>query len=138
MNELIGSADGKKFRNYAQQFTLDVLLGYANAHLAQLAKRYRLERVSYAGMPSLALADKVLGRAQKIGLLQTDAPAPFPIESEDELGPLLLAIVSAAKALGLDSERALRSALRDLQAEIRAAEATPSRETAVVHVKTPS
>ncbi|MFS2021934.1 hypothetical protein ACEN88_35930, partial [Massilia sp. CT11-108] len=34
--ELIGSADGKKFRNYAQQFTLDVLLGYANTHLAQL------------------------------------------------------------------------------------------------------
>ena len=75
------------------------------------------------GMPSLALADKVLGRAQKIGLLETDAPAPFPIESEGELGPLLLAIVSTAKAQGLDSERALRGALRDLQAEIRAAEA---------------
>ena len=75
------------------------------------------------GMPSLALADKVLGRAQKIGLLQTDAPAPFPLESEGELGPLLLAIVATAKAQGLDSERALRGALRDLQAEIRAAEA---------------
>jgi exonuclease SbcC len=48
--ELIGSADGKKFRNYAQQFTLDVLLGYANTHLSQLARRYRLERVvSQAG-----------------------------------------------------------------------------------------
>ncbi|TCO83106.1 exonuclease SbcC [Plasticicumulans lactativorans] len=45
MNELIGSADGRKFRNYAQQFTLDVLLGYANHHLATLARRYRLERV---------------------------------------------------------------------------------------------
>jgi exonuclease SbcC len=45
LNELIGSADGKKFRNYAQQFTLDVLLGYANRHLAELARRYRLERV---------------------------------------------------------------------------------------------
>jgi len=55
LSELIGSADGKKFRNYAQQFTLEVLLGYANAHLGHLAKRYRLERVDNAGAPSLAL-----------------------------------------------------------------------------------
>ena len=74
------------------------------------------------GMPALALADKVLGRAQKIGLLETDAPGLLPIDSEAELGPILLAIVSAAKAQGLDSERALRTALRDLQNEIRAAE----------------
>jgi len=55
LSDLIGSADGKKFRNYAQQFTLEVLLGYANAHLTHLAKRYRLERVDNAGAPSLAL-----------------------------------------------------------------------------------
>jgi len=55
LSELIGSADGKKFRNYAQQFTLEVLLGYANSHLSHLAKRYRLERVDNAGAPSLAL-----------------------------------------------------------------------------------
>ena len=45
LSELIGSADGKKFRNYAQQFTLDVLLCYANHHLAELSRRYRLERI---------------------------------------------------------------------------------------------
>ncbi|TFW30923.1 AAA family ATPase [Massilia horti] len=55
LSELIGSSDGKKFRNYAQQFTLDVLLGYANQHLAQLARRYRLERVASNAGPSLAL-----------------------------------------------------------------------------------
>lgn len=55
LSELIGSSDGKRFRNYAQQFTLDVLLGYANRHLSQLARRYRLERVVHAGAPSLAL-----------------------------------------------------------------------------------
>jgi len=55
LSELIGSADGKKFRNYAQQFTLEVLLGYANQHLAQLARRYRLERVVHQHGPSLAL-----------------------------------------------------------------------------------
>jgi len=46
LNELIGSQDGKKFRNYAQQYTLDVLLAYANQHLHQLARRYRLQRIS--------------------------------------------------------------------------------------------
>ncbi|WP_332855884.1 AAA family ATPase [Duganella sp. S19_KUP01_CR8] len=55
MNDLIGSADGKKFRNYAQQFTLDVLLGYANAHLNHLARRYQLERIDNPASPSLAL-----------------------------------------------------------------------------------
>lgn len=33
LNELLGSADGKKFRQYAQEYTLDVLLSYANIHL---------------------------------------------------------------------------------------------------------
>lgn len=45
LNNLIGSADGKKFRNYAQQFTLDILLSYANHHLNDLSRRYRLERI---------------------------------------------------------------------------------------------
>ncbi|WAR43669.1 AAA family ATPase [Methylomonas rapida] len=45
LNALIGSADGKKFRNIAQQLTLDVLFGYANQHLKDLSRRYRLERV---------------------------------------------------------------------------------------------
>jgi uncharacterized protein YabN with tetrapyrrole methylase and pyrophosphatase domain len=74
------------------------------------------------GMPALALADKVLGRAQKVGLLD-DGPAAVPVSSEDELGPLLLAIVASARANGLDAERALRSTLRGLQDEIREAEA---------------
>lgn len=55
MDDLIGSADGKRFRNYAQQFTLDVLLGYANAHLNHLSRRYQLERIQNPAAPSLAL-----------------------------------------------------------------------------------
>ncbi|MFA7680998.1 MAG: AAA family ATPase [Pigmentiphaga sp.] len=42
--DLIGSADGKKFRNFAQQLTLDILLSHANQHLDQLSRRYRLIR----------------------------------------------------------------------------------------------
>jgi exonuclease SbcC len=55
MDDLIGSADGKRFRNYAQQFTLDVLLGYANAHLNHLSRRYQLERIQNNTHPSLSL-----------------------------------------------------------------------------------
>ncbi|KQP56037.1 MazG family protein [Agreia sp. Leaf283] len=75
------------------------------------------------GMPALALADKVIGRAQKIGVLDKDAEASMPLQSEDELGGLLLTIVASAKAQGLDAERALRGALRELQGEIRESEA---------------
>ncbi len=46
LNLLIGSADGKKFRQIAQEYTLDVLLVYANTHLQELAGRYRIERIS--------------------------------------------------------------------------------------------
>jgi len=73
------------------------------------------------GMPALALADKVLGRAHKVGLLD-EGPGVLPVSTEDELGPLLLAIVASARASGLDAERALRSTLRGLQDEIREAE----------------
>lgn len=44
LNELIGSADGSSFKRYAQQFTLDVLVTWANQQLAGLAPRYRLQR----------------------------------------------------------------------------------------------
>ncbi|KGO79962.1 hypothetical protein Q763_12220 [Flavobacterium beibuense F44-8] len=45
LNEIIGSADGKKFRQIAQEYTLDVLLGYANIHLQALTSRYKIERI---------------------------------------------------------------------------------------------
>ena len=45
LNSLIGSADGKKFRQIAQEYTLDVLLQHANVHLKNLTPRYRIERI---------------------------------------------------------------------------------------------
>lgn len=59
LNELIGSADGKKFRNIAQQITLDSLLGFANQHLRDLSRRYRLERVT--GTLALQVIDQDMG-----------------------------------------------------------------------------
>lgn len=45
LNDIIGSADGKKFRLIAQEYTLDVLLSYANIHLGMLSNRYLLQRI---------------------------------------------------------------------------------------------
>jgi exonuclease SbcC len=45
LNDIIGSADGKKFRLIAQEYTLDVLISYANIHLGILSDRYLLQRI---------------------------------------------------------------------------------------------
>lgn len=70
-------------------------------------------------MPALALAAKLVGRAEKVGLAPASTVVPA---TESELGDELLATVVAARAAGLDAERALRDALRRLQHDIRAAE----------------
>lgn len=46
LNELLGSANGNKFKTIAQGYTLDVLLGYANNHLEDLTQRYSLEKIT--------------------------------------------------------------------------------------------
>ena len=42
LNAIIGSSDGKLFREIAQCYTFEVLVGYANRHLRDLTTRYRL------------------------------------------------------------------------------------------------
>ncbi|MEA5456247.1 MazG nucleotide pyrophosphohydrolase domain-containing protein [Sinomonas sp. JGH33] len=79
-------------------------------------------------LPALALADKALGRAERRRALD-GVPVPAAsaepesadgtfggFETEDDLGELLLGVVRAARARGLDAERALRSAVRRLPA----------------------
>ena len=90
LDELIGSADGKKFRNYAQQFTLEVLLGYANAHLNHLARRYQLERIDNPDKPSL-------------GLMVRDQDMGGELRSVHSLSGGESFLVSLALALGLAS-----------------------------------
>ncbi|PVE91562.1 MazG family protein [Microbacterium sp. TPD7012] len=73
------------------------------------------------GMPALALAQKLVGRAAGAGIVpRADAAAPA---SEAELGDALLALVATARAEGWDAERALRERLRTLEDEVRTAEA---------------
>lgn len=87
------------------------------------------------GMPALALAQKVLGKAEKLGVSvsvsvaasgapRSDAAGAASIApaTEDELGGVLLALVASARSQGLDAERALRHAVRGLEHEVRAAE----------------
>ena len=42
LDNLIGSADGKKFRSYAQGITFDILVGQANQQLSVMSDRYIL------------------------------------------------------------------------------------------------
>jgi XTP/dITP diphosphohydrolase len=61
------------------------------------------------GLPALALADKVIGK-----LDESPTPSELVTEktTEDDLGDLLVAIVAAARANGLDAEQSLRAAVR--------------------------
>ena len=87
-------------------------------------------------MPALALADKVLGKAEKIGILDADAPAALALSNEEELGGVLLAIVTSARANGLDAERALRTVLRELQDEIRDVEKDGGVDAGIIGMPT--
>lgn len=50
LSELIGSADGKKFRNYAQGITFDIMIAYANQALMKMNDRYILKRKDKDGL----------------------------------------------------------------------------------------
>lgn len=52
---LIGDSKGKDFRDYAQQYNLDILLEHANQQLAMLSQRYTLKRLDNS--LSLAITD---------------------------------------------------------------------------------
>jgi uncharacterized protein YabN with tetrapyrrole methylase and pyrophosphatase domain len=71
------------------------------------ARSSALDGVAFS-QPALALAAKVLARARTAGIDVPVAPAPVEPADEDDLGELLLAVVAAASARGLDAEAALR------------------------------
>lgn len=82
-----------------------------------------------AALPALARAHKTLDRAERAGLSGLSEQATLPvelaetrlaetIETEAELGELLLAVVTAARTKGFDAERALRGAVRRFQDQV--------------------
>jgi exonuclease SbcC len=86
LSSIFGSADGKKFRTKVQGYTLKVLLEYANANLAKLYRRYRLEPIP--GSLQISVIDEYM------------AGEPRPCNS---LSGGELFVVSLALALGLSS-----------------------------------
>lgn len=44
LHELIGSADGKKYRNFAQGLTFEIMVSHANQQLSKMTDRYLLMR----------------------------------------------------------------------------------------------
>jgi exonuclease SbcC len=83
---VIGSKDGKKFRNIAQEYTLDVLLSYANEHLKTLSKRYKIQRIK--DTLGLQVVDMDMGN---------DIRAIYSLSGGESF------IISLALALGLSS-----------------------------------
>jgi XTP/dITP diphosphohydrolase len=63
------------------------------------------------GLPALALADKVIG---KLDESPTTSNHVDESTTEDDLGDILIAIVAAARANGIDAEGSLRKAVRRL------------------------
>ena len=60
LSDMIGDAQGKKFRNFAQSVTLDHLLDFANERLADLKPRYTLQRAS-GGEMLIEVVDNDMG-----------------------------------------------------------------------------
>lgn len=90
------------------------------------------------GLPALVRADKVLSKGAALGATPTrsargadaaESAAASELADELALGEQLLHLVAVARERGWDAERALRTATRDLEAGIRAAETTPATAT---------
>lgn len=96
IDDLIGSADGKRFRVFAQSLTLEALLSHANEHLNDFAPRYRLMRVP----------------AQDLDLQIIDQDMGDEVRSVNSLSGGESFLVSLALALGLSS-----LAARDVRVE---------------------
>jgi XTP/dITP diphosphohydrolase len=98
----------------------EVLVHWNAAKAAEKRERRSVLDGVPAGMPALARAQKVLGRAARV--VDTPAAASEP-DSESALGDALLALVAQARANGWDAERALRERIRLLEDQVRATEA---------------
>lgn len=90
----------------------EVAMNWETLKAAEKGRGSVLDGIPWA-MPALALADKVVGRAAKVGVLPDPAAA---------LGDRLLALVVEARGAGADPEQALRDAVRQLADAVRSAE----------------
>jgi DNA repair protein SbcC/Rad50 len=85
LHGLIGSADGKKYRNFAQGLTFEIMIGHANRQLQKMTDRYLLIR----------------DEAQPLDLNVVDSYQAGEIRSTRNLSGGESFLVSLALALGL-------------------------------------
>lgn len=85
LHELIGSADGKKYRNFAQGLTFQIMIAHANLQLQKMTERYLLVR----------------DKAQPLELNVVDNYQAGEIRSTKNLSGGESFIVSLSLALGL-------------------------------------
>ena len=110
----------------------EVLVHWNAAKAAEKRERRSVLDGVPPGMPALARAQKVLGRAAKVGVQPSsvveraatkeqrdETPLASAPASEAELGDALLALVATARTHGWDAERALRERIRSLEDEVR-------------------
>ena len=71
-------------------------------------------------LSAMAKATKIISRARS---RQVPVPLESAAVSAAEVGDQVLALVARAQASGLDAEQAVRDAVRDLEAQVRSAEA---------------
>ncbi|HWL96778.1 MAG TPA: MazG family protein [Nocardioidaceae bacterium] len=108
----------------------DVETNWESIKSAEKQRSSVLEGIPTA-MPALSLAEKVLGRAKRVGLEATDVAASSaagePGAPGRDLGTQLLSLVAQARVEGVDPEQALRDAVRRASETIQAAEAADKR-----------
>ena len=123
----------EELEKYKAETGDDVMLNWDNHKQREKPHRSSVLDGVPQQLPALALANKVIGKAQKIGLLPDgDVDAGLPMDNEEVLGGLLLTIVADARAKGLDPERALREATRELQVAIRATELAGDNDAGII------
>lgn len=115
----------------------EVLVHWNAAKAAEKSERTSVLDGVSERMPSLALAQKLVGKAAQVDLPpprralseeRSDETKRAEPMSEAELGDALLELVATARENGWDSERALRERLRRLEGDIRATEAASRRD----------
>ncbi|MEN9735740.1 MAG: hypothetical protein RL129_450 [Actinomycetota bacterium] len=106
--------------------TDEVLANWEVQKAAEKGRTSAMEGVPL-GQPALPLANKLIYRAEKYGYeISVDRPVEIDINSEEDLGQVLLGIIHQAHEKGLDPEAALRSATKGYIEKLRAYEAGKS------------
>jgi len=121
----------EEMKEFAAETGEDVMKSWDNHKKKEKPERESVLDGVPTAMPSLALANKVIGKAEKLGVLEK-GQSPIQVNTDEELGTLLLAIVSAARVNGIDPEMALRKATTELMSDIRKFEVLEASDAGVI------